>query len=51
MGFAKTIAGYKTRVSTIQLAFALVKSIKVTVSNAPGDCIDGRPTIMGVGAF
>ena len=40
--------GYKTHLSTVQLAFALAKPITVTVSNLDKDCIDGRPRIIGV---
>jgi hypothetical protein len=40
--------GYKTHLSTVQLAFALGKPISITLSNSAGDCIDGRPRIIGV---
>jgi hypothetical protein len=43
--------GYKTFLSTVQLAFALGKQIEVYVSNTAGDCIDGRPRIIGVSVF
>jgi hypothetical protein len=44
-------AGYKTHLSTVQLAFALGKPITVTVSNAANDCIDNRPRIIGVSVY
>jgi hypothetical protein len=44
-------AGYKTHLSTVQLAFALGKPITVTVSNVAKDCIDDRPRIIGVAIY
>jgi hypothetical protein len=44
-------AGYKTHLSTVQLAFALGKPITVTVSNVPNDCMADRPRIIGVSVF
>jgi hypothetical protein len=40
--------GYKTHLSTVQLAFALGKPISITLANGAGDCLDGRPRIIGV---
>jgi hypothetical protein len=40
--------GYKTHLSTVQLAFALGKPVNITVANGVNDCIDGRPRIIGV---
>lgn len=52
-GFAARIgyAGYKTYLSTVQLAFALGKQIEVFVSNTAGDCVADRPRIIGVAIY
>jgi hypothetical protein len=43
--------GYKTHLSTVQLAFALGKQIEVFVSDTAGDCTADRPRIIGVSVF
>lgn len=52
-GFASKIdyLGYKTHLSTVQLAFALGKPLTFTVSNTPSDCLDGRPRLIGVALY
>lgn len=52
-GYATRIdyLGYKTHLSTAQLAFALDKPVTVTVSNTAGDCLDGRPRMISVSVY
>jgi hypothetical protein len=52
-GYAAKIdfAGYKTHLSTVQLAFALGKPVTFTVSDKPGDCVADRPRIIGVAIY
>jgi hypothetical protein len=52
-GYASKIdySGYKTHLSTVQLAFALGKPLTFTVSNTPSDCLDGRPRLIGVALY
>jgi hypothetical protein len=52
-GYAARIdnLGYKTHLSTAQLAFALGKPVTVVVSNTAGDCIDNRPRIISISVY
>jgi hypothetical protein len=52
-GYAARIdnLGYKTHLSTAQLAFALGKPVTVVVSNTVGDCIDNRPRIISISVY
>lgn len=52
-GYAARIdyIGYKTHLSTAQLAFALGKPVTVVVSNTAGDCLDGRPRLISISVY